>query len=125
MKYLADCDLIVQDLHSGDLRDVKLALQALQKHKFEDEKVLILISSLMAWKGTPNKLEEIRTKEVIDAERKAKAAEAARKAALEAGDQPEEGKKEEQDVDDEEADMDGEGDPGDSSIGEFVELPPK
>jgi len=86
MKYLADCDLIVQDLHSGDLRDVKLALQALQKHKFEDEKVLILISSLMAWKGTPNKLEEIRTKEVIDAERKAKAAEAARKAALEAGD---------------------------------------
>jgi len=49
MKYLADCDLIVQDLHSGDPNDVKLALQALQKHKFEEEKVLILISSLMAW----------------------------------------------------------------------------
>jgi hypothetical protein len=49
MKYLADCDLIVQDLHSGDPYDYKLALDALRKHKFEEEKVLILISSLMAW----------------------------------------------------------------------------
>lgn len=49
MKYLADCDLIVQDLHSGDPNDYKLALEALKKHKFEEEKVLILISSLMAW----------------------------------------------------------------------------
>ena len=65
MKYLADCDLIVYDLHSGNPQDVKLALGALgnEKHKFEEEKTLILISSLMAWKGTPEKLEEIKTKE--------------------------------------------------------------
>jgi len=81
MKYLAECDLIVEDLHSGDPRDVKLALQALQKHKFEEEKVLILISSLMAWNGTPNKLEEIKTKEVLEAERRAAAADAAKRAA--------------------------------------------
>ena len=68
MKYLADCDLIVQDLHSGDPKDVRLALAALQKHKFEEEKVLILISSLMAWDGTPRKLVEIKTPEQIEAE---------------------------------------------------------
>ena len=49
MKYLAECDLIVQDLHAGDPMDYKLALEALKKHKFEEEKVFILISSLMAW----------------------------------------------------------------------------
>ena len=69
MKYLAECDLIVEDLHSGDPNDVKLALQALSKHKFEEEKVLILISSLMAWNGTPNKMEEIKTKEMLEAEK--------------------------------------------------------
>ena len=81
MKYLADCDLIVQDLHSGDPYDYKLALEALKKHKFEEEKVFILISSLMAWQGTPKKLEEIRSKDVVEAEKKAAVAEAARKAA--------------------------------------------
>jgi len=49
MKYLSECDLIVYDLHSGDPTDVRLALEALKKFKFEEEKVLILISSLMAW----------------------------------------------------------------------------
>ena len=60
MKYLAECDLIIYDLHSGNPQDVKLALEALRKHKFEEDKTLILISSLMAWKGTPNKVEEIK-----------------------------------------------------------------
>ena len=60
MKYLSECDLIVYDLHSGNPQDVKLALEALRKHKFEEEKTLILISSLMAWKGTPRKVEEIK-----------------------------------------------------------------
>ena len=65
MKYLSECDLIVYDLHSGKPDDVRLALAALQKHKGEegDEKVLILISSLMAWQGTARKQEEIKTPE--------------------------------------------------------------
>lgn len=91
MKYLAECDLIVEDLHSGDPNDVKLALEALRKHKFEEEKVLILISSLMAWQGTPNKVEEIKTKEVLEAERRAAEAEAQRRAMLEAGGEQMEG----------------------------------
>jgi hypothetical protein len=44
-------------------------LEALRKQKFEDEKVLILISSLMAWQGTPKNLEEIKTKEQLEQER--------------------------------------------------------
>jgi len=60
MKYLSECDLIVYDLHYGNPLDVRLALDALKKHKSEDEKVLILVSSLMAWQGTPKKLELIR-----------------------------------------------------------------
>lgn len=54
MKYLRDCDLIIYDLHSGNPRDVELALEALKKKSTvegeeEKEKVLILVSSLMAW----------------------------------------------------------------------------
>jgi len=61
MKFLSECDLIIYDLHSGNPRDVELALESLRKHKFEEEKILILISSLMAWQGTPKKLEEVKT----------------------------------------------------------------
>jgi hypothetical protein len=78
MKYLSECDLIIYDLHSGNPKDVSLALEALRKHKFEEEKVLILISSLMAWSGTPKKLEEIKTPEQL-AEEARLAAEAAEK----------------------------------------------
>lgn len=63
MKYLANCDLIIYDLHEGNPRDVYLALDALRNSKGEEEKVLILISSLMAWQGTPRKLEEIKVAE--------------------------------------------------------------
>ena len=68
MKYLSECDLIIYDLHAGNPTDVRRALEALKKYKSEDEKVLILISSLMAWQGTPKNLEEIKTSEEIAAE---------------------------------------------------------
>ena len=76
MKYLSECDLIIYDLHSGCPEDVKLALDALRKYKPEegDEKVLIVVSSLMAWQGTPKKVAEVKTAAELDAERK-KAAE--------------------------------------------------
>ena len=49
MKYLSECDLLVYDLHQGNPKDVELAIQALKKNNVEEEKVLILISSLMVW----------------------------------------------------------------------------
>lgn len=63
MKYLAECDLIVYDLHSGNPNDVEMAIEALGKLNSEEiteEKVVILISSLLAWGETPRKLQEIR-----------------------------------------------------------------
>lgn len=60
MKYLSECDLLVYDLHSGNPKDVELALQALKKYNFEEEKVLILISSLMVWNRTPPKMREVK-----------------------------------------------------------------
>ena len=71
MKYLSECDLIIYDLHAGNPTDVRRSLEALKKYKSEDEKVLILISSLMAWQGTPRNLEEIKTQEQIQAEEEA------------------------------------------------------
>jgi hypothetical protein len=72
MKYLSECDLIIYDLHSGCPEDVTLALEALRKYKPEegDEKVLIVISSLMAWQGTPKKQAEAQTAAELEAERK-------------------------------------------------------
>lgn len=71
-------------MHSGNPLDVKMALEALAAPKGEDdpdagaEKVLILISSLLAWDATPKKLIEVRDPLEIAAE------EAAIKAANEA-----------------------------------------
>jgi hypothetical protein len=64
-KYISECDLIVYDVHSGNPEDAILALKALNKHipvdddAGGDEKVLVLISSLMAWDATPRKLEKL------------------------------------------------------------------
>ena len=54
---------MVYDLHSGNPSDVEMAIEALSKLNSEEidgEKVLILISSLLAWDETPRKLEVIR-----------------------------------------------------------------
>jgi hypothetical protein len=50
---------MVYDLHQGNPHDVNLAIDALKKYNFEEEKVLILISSLMVWNKTPAKLREV------------------------------------------------------------------
>mmetsp|Transcript_19482 Transcript_19482/g.24039 ORF Transcript_19482/g.24039 Transcript_19482/m.24039 type:complete len:201 (-) Transcript_19482:2456-3058(-) len=82
MTYISKCDLIVYDLHSGNPEDVQLALDAMNKPRTDDdpgqEKILILISSLLAWDATPRNLEEIISpKEQEEMERAAKEAELA------------------------------------------------
>jgi hypothetical protein len=59
MKYLSECDLLVYDMHQGNPKDVELAIQALKKYNVEEEKVLILISSLMVWNKSPPKMREV------------------------------------------------------------------
>lgn len=52
-------EVMIFDLHSGDPNDYKLALLAMQKAKeIADEKVIIVISSLMVWNNTPRKWKE-------------------------------------------------------------------
>jgi hypothetical protein len=81
MKYLSECDLLVYDLHNGNPRDVDLALAgiavsfvskltyiAFKKYDIQEEKVLILISSLMAWNATPPNLKEIKEGKEADEE---------------------------------------------------------
>ena len=72
MTYISKCDLIVYDLHSGNPEDVQLALDAMSKPKVDDdpeqEKIIILISSLLAWDATARNLEEIRSPADIEAE---------------------------------------------------------
>ena len=38
----------------------RITVLALKKYNFEEEKVLIVISSLMVWNQTPNKMKEIK-----------------------------------------------------------------
>ena len=70
MTYISKCDLIVYDLHSGNPEDVTLALDAMNKKRPDDnpdeqEKTIILISSLLAWDATARNLEEIRSPEDV------------------------------------------------------------
>ena len=68
------------DLHSGNPEDVYLALEAMEKPRADDdaaqEKIIILISSLLAWDATPRNLEEILSPEeqaeIARAEKEAK-----------------------------------------------------
>lgn len=119
MKYLADCDLIIVDLHKGDPNDYKLVLDALKKHKTDEgeEKVFILISSLMAWQGTPKKLEELGA---VKKEKKTAEGEGEKPEGEEAEKKEDEDEEPQKDADDEDAEQKSE-----SSIGEFKELPPK
>ena len=88
MTYISKCDLVVYDLHSGNPEDVTLALDAMNKPRVDDdpaqEKILILISSLLAWDNTPRNLEEIRSPEEVEEELRAQQAEAEAKALLQA-----------------------------------------
>ena len=63
MKYISECDVIIYDLHTGNPKDIELALSAFEKYKIDEEsegKTLILISSVAVWKNTEPKLVEIK-----------------------------------------------------------------
>lgn len=63
MKYISECDVIIYDMHTGNPRDIEMALQAFEKYKVEEDsepKILILISSVAVWKNTEPKLVEVR-----------------------------------------------------------------
>jgi len=65
MKFIAECEVVIYDLHTGNPWDVELALKAFESYPIEEEKVLILISSVAVWKNTPPKLEEVKKEEEV------------------------------------------------------------
>ena len=54
-KYISECDVVIYDLHFGNPKDVIFGLEAMQKTA-EEEKVFVLISSLLSWDATGRKL---------------------------------------------------------------------
>ena len=54
-KYISECDVVIYDLHYGNPKDVLAGLEAMKKTA-EEEKTFILITSLLAWDGTGQKL---------------------------------------------------------------------
>lgn len=56
-KYISECDVIIYDLHYGNPKDVLAGLDAMKKTG-EDEKIFILITSLLAWDASGKKMVE-------------------------------------------------------------------
>jgi len=45
---------------------LEVSFLALKKYNFEEEKILILVSSLMVWNNTPKKLKELRDGRLVE-----------------------------------------------------------
>lgn len=54
-KKISECDIIIYDLHYGNPNDVLGGLEAMKKTG-EEEKIFILISSLLLWDSTGAKM---------------------------------------------------------------------
>lgn len=62
-KYILDkFDIMIYDMHSGRLEDLKQAIKALTKAPLEKEKTVIMLSSVLSWGNTPPKMVEDKQK---------------------------------------------------------------
>ena len=58
-KYMLEkFDILIFDMHSGRLDDLKMSIKALTKTPLEKEKIVIMISSVLSWAGTEHKMVE-------------------------------------------------------------------
>lgn len=57
-KTILESDVIVYDLQTADFDEVDHVIKTAQQGSFEDDKTLILISSVMTWVNTPPKLQK-------------------------------------------------------------------
>ena len=53
---ILDSDVVIYDLEHCDLEEVELAIKTLKMRELKEQKVLILISSVMVWQGSSKKL---------------------------------------------------------------------
>lgn len=61
-KYLLECDVLVYDLHTADLKEVEEKLAIFKTAKIEEQKIIVVVSSVMVWTDTPKKVEKIEEK---------------------------------------------------------------
>lgn len=59
LKTIAECDVVVYDLHDADLEELELVLQVFYKSEFSQETVFILISSVGVWARTQREYEQV------------------------------------------------------------------
>lgn len=66
-KYMLEkFDVMVYDMHSGRLEDLKQSIKALTKAPLEKEKIIIMISSILSWGKTEHKIVEDKPKKEGD-----------------------------------------------------------
>lgn len=53
---MLECDLIIYDLHTGDLTELEEKLKLFKTTKFEEQKTIVLISSVLVWGQTEPKM---------------------------------------------------------------------
>ena len=58
-------DIFIYDLNTGNLKEVEYIIKGLKTLRIESEKILILISNIMTWAKTPNKIKSDAEDEVI------------------------------------------------------------
>lgn len=65
-KYILEkFDVMIYDMHSGRLADLKQCIKALTKAPLEKEKIVIMISSILSWGKTEPKMVEEKPKKYI------------------------------------------------------------
>ena len=53
---MLECDVIVYDLHTADLKEVEEKLSIFKTAKIEENKLIVVVSSVMVWANTPTKV---------------------------------------------------------------------
>jgi len=86
-KYILDSDIVIYDLMTADFKEVDHVIKTFKTSSYEENKILILISSVMSWANTPPKIKRV----------------------LEEGEEEGEEDQEEPEPEDEEPDEEGEG----------------
>ena len=55
---ILDSDVVIYDLNTADYEEVDHVIKTFKTSEYEDEKILILISSVMTWVNTPARLKK-------------------------------------------------------------------
>ena len=58
-------DIFIYDLNTGNIKEVEYILRGLKSMRVESEKIMILISNIMTWAKTPNKIKSDNPDEII------------------------------------------------------------